>query len=327
MSEVSLPTNPQPMPQATPPPTAMARNPRRGDRLAYVAFLVPALVVLGTLVLVYAFVGSQAYQTFTSSHINVVQFFLSTKFDGQTYFNIGIYILGSLTLVLLVLVISVPFSVGCAIFIAEVCPFRLKPLLRGIVELFLGIPSIIFGLIGLLVVVPAVAYGLNYLAGGIFYPGDGVIAAVLVVTFMILPTICTVSIDALRAVPQELREGCLALGATRWQTVWKIVVPAALPGITTGIILGIARALGETVAVAFVIGGAQHVPFAITNVYPYIYAGPTSVLTILLLFNFKEALPGTALYNSLWTVSFVLLLISAVLVGVSRFIASRRIYA
>ena len=286
-----------------------------------------ALIVVAVLVLVYFFVGSQSFQTFTESHLTFASFFLNPRNDSATQFGILVYIIGSLSLIALVLLISVPFSIAVAVFLSEVCPYRLRAPLRAIVELFLGIPSIIFGLIGLLVVIPAVAGVLNALAGGIFYPGDGIIPAVIVVTFMVLPTITTIAYDALQAVPQDLREGSLALGATRWQTIRRVLLPASLPGLTTAAILGIARALGETVAVAFVIGNGLNYPISLLPVYPHIGIGPTSVLTVLLLFNFAEALPHTTVNNTLWTVSFILLAMSAILVGISRMASRRRIYA
>lgn len=296
-------------------------------------FLSCAILVIGVLATIYVFVGAQAWQTFAqTTHqrgpVSFFDFFLTTPWDANTQLGTLIYTIGSIALILATLLLAVPLSIGAAIFISEYSPGWLRAPLRGIIELFLGIPSVIFGLIGLIVVVPRVRDLLNYFAGGKVYNGFGIIPAAIVVTFMILPTISTISVDALQAVPRDLREGSLALGATRWQTIARTLVPAALPGITTGVILGIARALGETVAVAFVVGGAQHLPFALQPNNPYmpIYIGPTSVLTVLLLFNFKEASPGSSLYNALWTASFTLLLFSALLVGISRTLAARRIY-
>lgn len=305
-------------------------KPRRGataEFLGHLWFALSALVVVFLLILVYYFVGSQSFQTFSQSHISPADFFLSSNWDAQNHLGISYFIIGSLSLVVLSLVFAVPISLGVAVFISEIAPKWLKyPLLRAI-ELFLGIPSVIFGLFGLIVIVPLIRNFLNFIAGGIFYNGYGLVPAAVVVTFMILPTVATIAYDAMQAVPRELREGSYALGSTRRQTISKVVIPAAGPGIMTGIILGIARALGETVAVAFVIGNSQHLPFGISNFFPYLYIGPTSVLTTQLLFNFKEATVGSPLYNALWTISFVLLVISAVLVAVSRAFAAKRIYS
>lgn len=323
-------------------PTILARRNPLSAQIGNNFFLVCAIIVIAVLAIVYLFVGSQAWQSFFTTTntsdpitghaiklppISPTEFFFSTIWDNNIHFGTIFYTVGSLSLILATLVLAVPLSIGAALFISEYAPPWLRAPLRSIVELFLGIPSVIFGLIGLLFLVPHIRDILNFLVGGKEYPGNGLIPAAIVVTFMILPTICTIAIDALRAVPQDIREGALALGATRWQMIGRILLPAALPGIMTGVILGITRALGETVAVAFVIGGALHFPFgASNNPYAPVYAGPTTVMTLMLLFNFGEATAGTALYNVLWTTAFLLLVISAIMVAISRTIASRRIY-
>ena len=303
------------------------RRSKIAETLGHIGFAVSAIFVVLLLILVYYFVGSQSFQTFTQSHISLGDFFASSNWDAQNHLGISYFIIGSLSLVVLSLLFAVPISLGVAVFISEIAPRWLKyPLLRAI-ELFLGIPSVIFGLFGLIVIVPLVRNFLNLIAGGIFYNGYGLVPAAIVVTFMILPTVSTIAYDAMQAVPRELREGSYALGSSRRQTISRVLIPAAGPGIMTGIILGIARALGETVAVAFVIGNSQHLPFGISPYFPYIYIGPTSVLTTQLLFNFKEATVGSPLYNALWTISFVLLIISGILVAVSRFFVSKRVYS
>ncbi len=302
---------------------------RRGtiaDASGRIVFVASALIIILAMAMVYYFVGSQAYQTFTQSRLSAGAFFLSHTWDAEENFGILYFIIGSFALVLVSLLFAVPLSLGVAIFLSEAAPARIRSPMRKAIELFLGIPSVIFGLIGLIVVVPLLRRLMNFLAGGIFFNGFGLLPAAIVVTFMILPTIATISYDAMQAVPRELREGSLAMGATRWQTIRGIVLPAATPGIMTGVILGIARALGETVAVAFVIGNSQRLPIGLTHFYPYLYLGPTSVLTTQLLFNFKEATQGSTLYNALWTICFVLVVISGVLVAVSRFFAGRRVY-
>ncbi len=280
-----------------------------------------ALVIL-TLFAVYVFVGSQAFNTFSQSHISAGTFFGTKIWDGEQNFGTLVFTVGSLSLMVCTLIFAVPLSVATALFITELAPPWLGTLLRNIVELLLGIPSVIFGLIGLLVIVPQV----SNLLGFADYSGQGIVAAVIVITFMIVPTITTIAVDALRTVPRDLREGALALGATRWQMITRSLVPAAGPGILTGVILGAARVLGETVAVELVIGGAIQFPFTITSFPPYYTIGPTSTLTLALLDNFKEALPGETVYNAIWTISFYLLIISAIFVGLSRFVTSRRAY-
>src|SRR5579884_2329530 len=176
--------------------------------------------------LTFLLIGLNSYQTFTKSHLPLGDYFLGTSFDGHSNFGIVPLVVGSSLLVVLSLLIAVPLSVGVALFLTEVAPPWIKAPLRAVVELFLGIPSVIFGLLGLVVLVPFFANLLNNLAQFFtgaasvhgqapkFYPGSGILPAVVVISFMIMPTITTISVDALTAVPRELREGSLALGAT-----------------------------------------------------------------------------------------------------------------
>jgi phosphate transport system permease protein len=162
---------------------------------------------------------------------------------------------------------------------------------------------------------------------GVFSAGFGIIAAALVLAVMILPTITTISIDALAALPGGLREASLALGATRWQTIRRTLLPAASAGIFTGVILGTGRAIGETLAVSYVIGGnVGNFPIKFTDTAPYILFPPTSTITVQLLFDFQEASNPSLNYSAIWTLAFVLLLISFLLVVASRWIASRGVY-
>jgi phosphate transport system permease protein len=158
-------------------------------------------------------------------------------------------------------------------------------------------------------------------------PGYGVIPAAILLTIMILPTITTLSIDALAALPVGLREGGLALGATRWQMISRTLVPAASSGIFTGIILGMGRALGETLAVALVIGGIPYQFFFKTFQFsPNFRLTSTSSITTQLLQDFREFGPGDVPLDALWTLAFLLLLISFLLVIAGRWIASRSVY-
>ena len=283
-------------------------------------------IVIVALAVIYLFVGTQAFSLFTRDGVSLVTFFTSAKWDGSTNFGILVYIVGSLSLIALGLILAIPLSLGLAIFVNEIAPPWLSRFMRGVIELFLGIPSVIFGILGALILVPAISRLLNYFAGGQYYRGIGIVPAAIVVAFMVMPTITTITIDALSNIPRDLREGSLALGATQWQTISKILLPASISGILTGVILGAARILGETIAVALVIGGGLDFPLRFTNIYPYAFPGSTATLTSVLIQNFGEAQPGAAVYDALWSAAFVLMIISGIMVGVSRTIAARRIY-
>jgi phosphate transport system permease protein len=295
------------------------------DRIGNVGVIIMASLVVLSLVAVFTFIGVQAPQTFTVSHISVATFFTSK--DWNNSFGAAVLIVGSLSLVVLGLLIAVPLSLGIAFFITEIAPPWLGRLLRNVVELFLGIPSVIFGLLGVLIVIPFVKSVLDTIFGDPFFTtGNGIFAAGIVVSFMVLPTITTISIDSLRAIPQELREGSLALGATRWQTMTKTLLPGALPGIMTGVILGAARILGETIAVALVIGGSAQI-FGIDHLKDgTLFIGTTSVLTNEIFKSFGEATPDSTIYHAIFTLSFLLLAISAILVYLSRLVTSRSVY-
>jgi phosphate transport system permease protein len=171
---------------------------------------------------------------------------------AENEFGILPMILGSIFVTLGALVMGVPLGLGCAVFLAEVAPRRARDLLHPAIELLVGIPSVVYGLVGMLVLVP--------LVGKLGGSGDSILAASIVLTVMVLPTITTISEDSIRAVPHAYKEGSLALGATHWQTIWRVVLPAARSGIVTSIILGMGRAIGETMAMIMVIGNSIIIP-------------------------------------------------------------------
>jgi phosphate transport system permease protein len=274
------------------------------------------------------FVGLNAFQTFTVYHFSPVTFFFNAKWAPDNH-QVGslVLITGSVVATLLAVLVSTPLSVGVALFVTEVAPPWARNLMQPVIELLTGIPSIIYGFLGLVIVVPLVAKAYNSFMGGYFNTGFGIVAAAIVLTIMILPTITTISIDALATLPNGLREASLALGATRWQTIRRTLLPAGSSGIFTGVVLGMGRAIGETLAVSYVIGSnANSFPLRFTSAYPYVNLAPTSTITVQLLFDFAEARNPSLNYSAIWTLAFTLLMISFLLVVVSRWIASRSVY-
>lgn len=158
-------------------------------------------------------------------------------------------VVGSLWVTFGALIIGVPLGLACAVLLAEFAPKRAVLVLKPTIELLAGIPSVVYGFIGVLVLIPLIR---NYLGG----PGFSVLACAIILAVMILPTIISISLDSLQAVPNSYREGSLALGATRWQTTLRVTIPAARSGIVSSIILGMGRAIGETMAVIMVAGNA-----------------------------------------------------------------------
>ncbi len=168
-------------------------------------------------------------------------------------FGIAAMILGSVWVTVGAILVGVPLGLAVAIFSAELAPPRVAAIIRPVIQLLAGIPSVIYGFIGLTILAPVV----RAVFGG---PGLSVLTAALILGIMILPSIISISEDALRAVPRTYRDGSLAIGATRWQTIWRVLVPAARSGIVASIILGMGRALGETMAVIMMLGNALQVP-------------------------------------------------------------------
>ena len=165
-------------------------------------------------------------------------------------------IAGSILVTIGAVALGVPLAMGGAIFLAEVAPPAVRETVRPAVELLAGIPSVVYGLFGMVVLVPAVRTTFSVPGNS----GFGLMAASIVLAVMVLPTITNIAEDAIRAVPREYKEGSLALGATRWQTISRVTLPAARSGIIAAIILGVGRALGETMAMIMVIGNSIRMP-------------------------------------------------------------------
>jgi phosphate transport system permease protein len=168
-------------------------------------------------------------------------------------YGIALMIVGSAAITAGALVFGVPLGLGCAVVLAEMAPARARRFLRPAIEILAGVPSVVYGFIGIAVVLPFIR---EHLGG----PGASGLAAAAILGVMILPTVIAVSLDALQAVPRSYREGSLAMGATQWQTIRRVVLPAARSGIVAGVILAMGRAVGETMAVVMVAGNAVQLP-------------------------------------------------------------------
>lgn len=190
----------------------------------------------------------------------------------------------------------------------EISPKKRSKILQPVIELLVGIPSVVYGFIGLSVIVPFV----RSIFGG---TGFGILAGTFVLFVMILPTVTTMTVDALKAVPRHYREASLALGATRWQTIYKVVLRAAVPGILTAVVFGMARAFGEALAIQMVIGNAAVMPTSLTT--------PASTLTSILTMGIGNTIMGTVENNVLWSLALILLLMSLLFNIVIRIIGKR----
>jgi phosphate ABC transporter permease protein PstC len=224
----------------------------RSENLIRIALLVIAFSAVSILLVITVFIFSEG--TPVMFKYGVDKFLLNLNwFPTEKSFGLLPMIVGSLFVTLGALVIGVPFGLACAVFLTEFSPRRLRRIIKPVIELLAGIPSVVYGFIGVVILVPFIRQTL----GG---PGLSVLAASIILGIMILPTIISISIDSLEAVPRTYREGSIALGATRWQTTRMVMVPAARSGIIASIILGMGRAIGETMAVIMIAGNAIEIP-------------------------------------------------------------------
>lgn len=242
------------------PASPLWRRRLRAERYSRRSFTAAAgfsLVVVG---LVIVFLTINAWPAFV--HIGLDHFFGSATWDpeGAVHSGVGQFgaltpIAGSAMTVFLALIVAVPVGLALAIMIAETGQRIGERVLRPAIELFVGVPSIVYGYIGLVLLVPQLEKVSPPGASG-----NGFAAAAIVLGVMVVPTVATLSADALQAVPASLREGSIALGATPWQTLRRVLIPAARSGIISGVVLGFARAMGEALAVALVIGNVAQLP-------------------------------------------------------------------
>jgi phosphate ABC transporter permease protein PstC len=228
----------------------------QGKFVERVLFLL-ALSAISSLILITVFIFMEGLPLIL--HTGLKDFILSSHWaPTKGYFGIFAMIISSLLVTLGAMVMGVPLGLACAIVLAEFSPERVKSWLKPALELLAGIPSVVYGFLGVIWLVPLIR---NYLGG----PGLSLLAGSVILGIMILPTVISISIDALSAVPDLYRDGSIALGATQWQTVRRVVLPAASSGIITAIILGMGRAVGETMAVIMVAGNALKLPASILD--------------------------------------------------------------
>jgi len=185
--------------------------------------------------------------------VGPANFFSTDWHPTSGHYGIALMIAGSIVVTAGALAIGVPLGLACAIVLAEMAPASARRILKPTVEMLAGIPSVVYGFMGIVVVLPWIR---SHLGG----PGASGLAGAVILGVMILPTIIAVSLDALQAVPRTFREGSLALGATQWQTIRRVVLPGARSGIVAAVILAMGRAVGETMAVVMVAGNAVQLP-------------------------------------------------------------------
>ncbi len=289
---------------------------REGDEIArLVTFLFAASVVLVTLLLVFELWQGSAL----ARHKFGFSFLVTRVWDPiLDQFGALPFIYGTLVTSGVALIIAVPLGIGAAIFLAELAPARVSDTLEFFIDLLAAVPSVIYGLLGFLALIPLMrdyiqpalkkSLGFLPLFSGPMY-GLGFLTAGIVLAIMVIPYIISVSREVLLSVPRDQREAALALGATRWESTWKVVVPFARTGIMGSIFLALARALGETMAVTMVVGN-------VVTISPSLFSPGYSIAAVIAN-EFTEA-TGDLYLQSLIELGLVLFVLTFILNGLAR---------
>jgi len=268
------------------------------------AILLSGVFSIVFVVLIFLFLLREGLALFRGE--SVLDFLLGKSWypiSSPPRFGILPLILGSLLVTLGAAAISVPIGIAAALFIAEIAPRRLKEALKAGIELLAAIPSVVIGFIGMITLGPWIK--------NVFHVPTGLTALTGSVTlaFMAMPTIVSIAEDAITAVPRQYREAAIAMGATKWQTTWRIVARAARPGMVAAVMLGIGRVIGETMAVMMVTGNAAIIPKSILQ--------PVRTLTATIAAEMGESVQGGAHYSALFAIGIVLFVITFLINGMA----------
>ncbi len=274
-------------------------------------------VVIVIVIVLLGYIAYNGVQLFTDSKIPPTEIFTARWQPDQTSTNPNYgmlpFIFGTLGAMAVAAIVSTPLSVGLALFMADVAPGWARRVAQPAMEIFVGIPSVVYGWLGLTILVPWLRTNLHDIG---FTLGFSWFAGSLVLALMILPTITSVAYDAFTTVPRDLRTASLALGTTRWQTIRHVLIPAAGAGVLTGVVLGMMRAAGEALAVQMVIGNRAVVPTALTQ--------PIITLTSGITLDMGNTVQGETWNQALWTMGLILLVISFTFVMLVRRLSRRR---
>ncbi len=242
---------------------------------------------------------------------------LGNLFGERWYPNEELYgtwplILGSLLVTAGAVILALPLGLATAVFIRELAPDWLREILKPLIEVLAGIPSVVLGFLGMVAVAPLVRDSLNVPTGLTAFTGS------IMLAYMALPTMISVAEDAIDAVPKSYRDGALALGATRWQTIWRVVLPAGRSGVIMAVMLGIGRAIGETMAVMMVTGNAARIPREW-----YALFLPVRTMTATIAAEMGEVAQGSTHYHILFAVGILLFVVTFLINAVASVVVIR----
>jgi phosphate transport system permease protein len=233
--------------------------------------------------------------------VKLSDLFATRWYPIENHFGILPLITGSIVVTVGAMLVAVPFGIGTAVFMSEIAPRWLREILKPLVELLGGLPSVMLGFLGILVLAPFLRVFLN------LPTGLTALAGALLLGGITVPTVVSIAEDALDAVPMSYREGAWALGATRWQTIWRVTLPAAKSGVLTALMLGIGRTIGETMTVMMVTGNAPVMAIALTSILH-----PVRTMTATIAAEMGEVANGSIHYHVLFFIGLVLFLVSLV---------------
>jgi phosphate transport system permease protein len=250
-------------------------------------------------VLIFAFLLREGVPAL--AEVKLSELFSTRWYPIESHFGILPLITGSILVTLGAMLIAVPFGIGTAVFLSEIAPRWLREILKPLVELLGGLPSVVLGFLGILILSPFLRVFLN------LPTGLTALAGALLLGGIAVPTTVSIAEDALDAVPRSYREGALALGATKWQTIWRVTLPAARSGVLTALMLGIGRTIGETMAVMMVTGNAPVMAIKLSSIF-----APVRTMTATIAAEMGEVANGSTYYHVLFFIGLVLFLISLI---------------
>jgi phosphate transport system permease protein len=277
-----------------------------GARRRWVEFTIEALIralglsSIGFVALIFLFLLGEGLPVFFE--VEPANFLGTRWYPTFDLFGTVPLILGSILVTLTAIAIALPLGVATAVFVREVSPGWARELLKPMIEVLAGIPSVVLGFFGMTLVAPFVRETLGTPTGLTAFTGA------LILAYMSLPTIISVAEDALDAVPKSYRDGARAMGATEWQTIWRVVVPAARSGIVTAVMLGLGRAIGETMAVMLVTGNAARMPITLDSLFR-----PARTMTATVAAEMGEVAQGSVHYHVLFGIGLILFLLTFII--------------
>jgi phosphate transport system permease protein len=281
-------------------PISPGTRPRWSEMLIEGLIRVLGFSTIGFVALIFLFLLREGIPAFV--RVPISNLFGTRWYPTFEIFGILPLIFGSLLVTLTAIIIALPLGVAAAVYIREIAPNWAREILKPMIEVLAGIPSVVLGFFGMTVVAPLVRQTLGVPTGLTAFTGA------LILAYMALPTLISVAEDALDAVPLSYRNAGLAMGATQWQTIWRVVVPAARSGILTAVMLGMGRAIGETMLVMMVTGNAARLPLGLDAIFQ-----PIRTMTATIAAEMGEVARGSTHYHVLFGVGIILFLMTFVI--------------